>query len=969
MSGHFYCIFHKVMVSRIFTCAAVALCAWFVTETSSAIAERPDFLVNDDAGYAEQNHPRIAVSGDGGFIIVWTDKRNGPSDIFLQKYDPAGSPVGANVRVNDDSGTGYQHQPAVAVDLTGFYAVVWNDYRAGLYPFDPDIFYQRFDSAGLKTGANLELTSERPDTTKESPDISLSAWGTGVVVWADYRNRGWDIYGQLIASDGSLISGNFRVNDDQVGGQQHAPRVSTCSQGWFVVAWYDNRLGTDDIWVQRFDSLGNRLGPNCLVNDDAGSSRQAFPDVATDGAGHFTVVWVDWRHGNYPDDPDIYACKLDTAMVAITENLKINTDLSTRAQREAAIAADRMGHVAIIWSDSASTSWDIIGQMIDVNGAVREVNFQANSYGDSAQLKPDVALDGNCRYVTWVDNRNGNYDIYASITRYNDPHLVAAPNALRFEMQRGQGLPAPQQIAVEHVGYNPLPFDLTSSTSWLAYAPSSAVTPETVQVSITCDTLGYGSHFGAIRVVDTANGDSSIVIEVRLDVVSPILSVAPQQLSFAAARGVAETHVQDFSVSNLGVGEMSWVAVEGADWLTLSAHAGVAPSTVEVQVDACDIMAGSYLEPVVVAAPEAIDSPDTLWVAVEVIDNSPVISVEPDSIHWATSSLALTDTFVVVRNVGAGDLSWKAVTSRPWLSLSASSGSDQDTISILFDVDVDTLPTAMYTAYVEVYDSAASNVSDSVSILIDHTKVAVDTFMLDPSGIEPLAPLVVPVRMMLNNDASSVILPVQYDPLAMTADSVVFCLQIPPFMERRHHIDEVSGLISMSLDRSVTDTFLMPDRYVMAEMYFTAGAYACFTGLAAWQSDSLYARVVGLDGSEFLPVVEAVEIPIGSPTSAEDLPDGSLPDDYTLSQNYPNPFNSFTTVEFSLPERSRVLFEVYNILGQLVATLMDQSQPVGRFSVTWDGALNSGLPAPSGIYFYRLKTESASLVKKMVLVR
>lgn len=94
-----------------------------------------------------------------------------------------------------------------------------------------------------------------------------------------------------------------------------------------------------------------------------------------------------------------------------------------------------------------------------------------------------------------------------------------------------------------------------------------------------------------------------------------------------------------------------------------------------------------------------------------------------------------------------------------------------------------------------------------------------------------------------------------------------------------------------------------------------------------------------------------------------------IPEAYTLHQNFPNPFNPTTTVTFNIPENGHVQLAIYNILGQEVRMLYNQKLLAGSYSVEWDGRNAHGIPLPSGIYIYRLRTEGFDQAKRMVLLK
>ena len=88
-----------------------------------------------------------------------------------------------------------------------------------------------------------------------------------------------------------------------------------------------------------------------------------------------------------------------------------------------------------------------------------------------------------------------------------------------------------------------------------------------------------------------------------------------------------------------------------------------------------------------------------------------------------------------------------------------------------------------------------------------------------------------------------------------------------------------------------------------------------------------------------------------------------------LFQNYPNPFNSITQINFQIHKESKVTLTVYNLMGREVALLLDELKAPGFYSVLWDGQDNAGLPAVSGIYYYKLFTEEFNSIRKMMLLK
>jgi hypothetical protein len=94
-----------------------------------------------------------------------------------------------------------------------------------------------------------------------------------------------------------------------------------------------------------------------------------------------------------------------------------------------------------------------------------------------------------------------------------------------------------------------------------------------------------------------------------------------------------------------------------------------------------------------------------------------------------------------------------------------------------------------------------------------------------------------------------------------------------------------------------------------------------------------------------------------------------VPTVFTLEQNYPNPFNPNTTFRFLIPQQSKVILSIYNILGQRVATVVNEYKEPGEYSALWNGRNELGLPVASGMYIYHISAGNYTAAKKMMLLK
>jgi hypothetical protein len=94
-----------------------------------------------------------------------------------------------------------------------------------------------------------------------------------------------------------------------------------------------------------------------------------------------------------------------------------------------------------------------------------------------------------------------------------------------------------------------------------------------------------------------------------------------------------------------------------------------------------------------------------------------------------------------------------------------------------------------------------------------------------------------------------------------------------------------------------------------------------------------------------------------------------LPTRIELVQNYPNPFNPSTTIRFGLPDEGKVKLVIYNVLGQKVRELINDSREAGYHTAIWNGKNDMGQQVSSGLYIYRLETLKGVQARKMLLVK
>ena len=162
--------------------------------------------------------------------------------------------------------------------------------------------------------------------------------------------------------------------------------------------------------------------------------------------------------------------------------------------------------------------------------------------------------------------------------------------------------------------------------------------------------------------------------------------------------------------------------------------------------------------------------------------------------------------------------------------------------------------------------------------------------------------------------------------------------------------------------RSVTGFKIYRDEAEIAELEGTE--ITSYTDIELEEGEYEYFVTAVYTAGESEPT-ESVSIEVDANDSAGDL----IPPFTALKGNFPNPFNPNTSIKFQLADAGDIELEIYNVKGQKVKTLFTGNMKAGYHIIDWNGKDNFGYSVSSGIYFYEMKTDNYSDIKKMIMLK
>lgn len=354
----------------------------------------------------DQLNPTVAFNPDAGtagaWLVVFQRDETDGMEIGGWLVAADGDPAATGFYINDDSGD--QVYPDVAYSAYGDqWLVVWEDHRAGGVNYD--IYGQRVSATGSLIGP--VRTIYNPAEEQAYPAVAASPAADGfVIVFSDYATN--DIAGRIVLPDGGVRALLITVSLP-VGDQQQAAIAYNSQDGEYLVVWHDQRAGNYDIYGQRVGLDGTLLEQTFHICTDA--SNQLNPAVAYNlDANQYLVVWDDRRD----DDGDLYGQIIDAdgdlngGEVPIAGAGTIGRHLPRLAYNPIS------GEYLVVYGYADETN-NIRGRRLGVTGTPVAAEFDIAT-GATDQYYPDVACrtvepGGGDYLVVWRDTDGTQRDI------------------------------------------------------------------------------------------------------------------------------------------------------------------------------------------------------------------------------------------------------------------------------------------------------------------------------------------------------------------------------------------------------------------------------------------------------------------------------------------------------------------------------------------------------------------------------
>lgn len=348
-----------------------------------------------------------------GRLVVAWENYSIGNDIAYRIFSTTGVATTSIMTANSDGPFDNHYSPAVTGGDNNNFAIVWEDYRGS----KADIYFRRFDALGNPYMAEFELSdASARDSARFSPSMIFSASDGYVVAWVDLRD-GQNIYSQALSIAGSVVGENIIISDESISDSNWEIDLAVGESNSILAAWtvYAQR---NTIMLQQFSANLAKIGTNIEVSD-ALEKLRFMPSVTHSEAGNSIVVWTDLASGSI----DIFGQILNPSGVSIGSNFVVNDDNTGAPSIEPAAANFGSYEWDIVFTDMRRDAGDIMLQQVYVGGSLNGVNRRINS--DTAggyQSQPAIASDNDNLCISWTDVRSNGINGQNIVCTFARPH-------------------------------------------------------------------------------------------------------------------------------------------------------------------------------------------------------------------------------------------------------------------------------------------------------------------------------------------------------------------------------------------------------------------------------------------------------------------------------------------------------------------------------------------------------------------
>jgi hypothetical protein len=411
---------------------------------------------------SSQIYPDVALFPDGRAIVVWGDLRYGSLAIMGRLLDDQGRPIGQSFQINaippgaqfdtiDGLDQVIQYLPSVAAGPDRF-VVTWAINQEG---GRLNLYYQLFEVNGtdvVRVGDNrLVAGRENMLTPQYNARPAVLRDGSFLITYVLSPGAGGRILLQRYTASGADTLGAIRVYDPGVESAQQRPEISLSPFDEAMIVWMDDRQGGWDIYGQRFDALGNRIGANELLNlSDFPYEDQTNPEVGV-GEDRTIAVW-DYRplytgkvKGRLEVFPSLQRPEAGASRALDVTLFEVNASTATPGAKNPDVAVSPDGQFIVTWWENGDGQTRPLAQRFDPTGAPIGDPYEIHGTGtQGCRLGPRVAATRDFIQYVWTDSRRAKgWDIYA---RRVDWDFSGAPSPVLLSGWNAESTPLGVQL-------------------------------------------------------------------------------------------------------------------------------------------------------------------------------------------------------------------------------------------------------------------------------------------------------------------------------------------------------------------------------------------------------------------------------------------------------------------------------------------------------------------------------------------